>query len=281
MNIISKQYNFTLVADKDPNGDWGAIPKSGAWTDPNATFGGVFGSLVDRRYDISVVEWKRTLERRIWVDFTNSLLPHRSVIMTNAITADFDASLFTRPFTRQSWIAILISCAVMFACLVLPYNVLRPRTQAGEESLSGKCASFSSWSFFLLINAFYGGALTMFFSSEPRPPFETTREGLGLYPDWQMIMFFGNEINIQSLAEAGDPAYKEYWDLVRSENGKHLVASSMQEALEKLVQPGRFIIGTEDYLVSAVVNNPIPGWCTLTSYIGTTPFISANIFLRT
>ena len=74
-----------------------------------------------------------------------------------------------------------------------------------------------------------------------------------------MIMFFGNEINIQSLAEAGDPYYKAYWDLVHSNEGKYLVKDTALESIEALLEPGMFIIGTEAFLVSTVVNNPIKG----------------------
>ena len=49
---------------------------------------------------------------------------------------------------------------------------------------------FHVWTFFLLLNAFYGGALTMFFTSKPALPFTTVRQGLG-DEDWKMIMVDG------------------------------------------------------------------------------------------
>ena len=259
MNIIAARYNFTLVADKEPDGNWGSIPKTGAWTDPNATFEGVLGRVVDSSYDMSIVEWKRTLERSRWVNYTNSLLPHRGIIMANAVVAAFDVGLFTRPFTTPSWIAIGLSCMVLFACLLIPHKLLPPNSSSSSISF----VSCSGWTFFLLVNAFYGGALTMFFTSEPRPPFETTREGLGLFPDWKMIMFSGNEINIQSLAEAGDPYYKTYWDLVHSEEGRYLEKANVTEALKALLNTGMFTIGPEAFLISEVVNNPIKGTRTI------------------
>ena len=49
---------------------------------------------------------------------------------------------------------------------------------------------FIVWTFFLLLNAFYGGALTMFFTSKPALPFTTVRQGLS-DEDWKMIMVDG------------------------------------------------------------------------------------------
>ena len=49
---------------------------------------------------------------------------------------------------------------------------------------------FIVWTFFLLLNAFYGGALTMFFTSESALPFTTLRQGLA-NEDWKMIMVDG------------------------------------------------------------------------------------------
>ncbi len=34
----------------------------------------------------------------------------------------------------------------------------------------------AAWLLFILVNAYYGGALTMFFSSSPTLPFETLRQ---------------------------------------------------------------------------------------------------------
>ena len=49
---------------------------------------------------------------------------------------------------------------------------------------------FIVWTFFLLLNAFYSGALTMFFTSKPALPFTTVRQGLS-DEDWKMIMVDG------------------------------------------------------------------------------------------
>ena len=40
---------------------------------------------------------------------------------------------------------------------------------------------------FLLVQIYYSGALTMFFTSETPLPFETTKEVIRSHPDWKMV----------------------------------------------------------------------------------------------
>ena len=44
-----------------------------------------------------------------------------------------------------------------------------------------------SWYFFNLLNAYYGGAMTMFFTSEATLPFETMKDVIGAYPGMNCI----------------------------------------------------------------------------------------------
>ena len=46
MNALSKMYNFTWTVEKEPNDDWGTVPKTGTHEDDNATFGGVLGDVI-------------------------------------------------------------------------------------------------------------------------------------------------------------------------------------------------------------------------------------------
>ena len=43
------------------------------------------------------------------------------------------------------------------------------------------------WIMFLLVQIYYSGALTMFFTSETPLPFETTKEVIRSHPDWKMV----------------------------------------------------------------------------------------------
>jgi hypothetical protein len=55
----------------------------------------------------------------------------------------------------------------------------------------------SGWLFFVLLNSYYCGAMTMFFSNEITIPFKTTRDVIMLYPDWKLKIMKGTEMYIQ------------------------------------------------------------------------------------
>ena len=55
----------------------------------------------------------------------------------------------------------------------------------------------AGWFFFVLINAYYGGALTMFFTSEIRVPFTSIEDVMRAYPNWQLKMMSGNDVHFQ------------------------------------------------------------------------------------
>ncbi len=70
----------------------------------------------------------------------------------------------------------------------------------------------TGWTFFLLVQAFYAGALTMFFSSSTDIPFSSAREGLLLYPRWKMVLPTDERVLVDFLAkEARDPPFVEFY----------------------------------------------------------------------
>ena len=63
------------------------------------------------------------------------------------------------------------------------------------ENTSGfKFTSISAMNFFVLLNAFYGGAMTMFFASEISIPFLTLKDTLQAFPDWKVIHSVGKSM---------------------------------------------------------------------------------------
>ena len=58
-------------------------------------------------------------------------------------------------------------------------------------------ASTTGWIFFVLLNAYYSGALTMFFTTEIRVPFNSIEEVMNAYPDWKLKFMSGNDVFFQ------------------------------------------------------------------------------------
>lgn len=142
-----------------------------------------------------------------------------------------------------------------------------------------RIAIIAGWVLFLLTNAFYGGALTMFFSSAPSLPFESARGGIRLHPDWKMLhvagespckdpdkawrleslFLTGEELLLTGLAEAGDPDFQFYWQLANSEEGAELKQANYVEAMRALLVPGNFLFGAKAMSIDSVLTNKVDG----------------------
>ncbi len=104
---------------------------------------------------------------------------------------------------------------------------------------------------FLLVQAFYSGALTMFFSSSEFQPFESLRQGLALYPTCNMLFTTNDIILVQPYAvEQKDPLYKHVWDDAQKP-GYDIIQPDIQIALRKLLKPQHFIFTLKMPLLAA------------------------------
>lgn len=101
-------------------------------------------------------------------------------------------------FPRESWFFVLLLFVVL-ALFLVPYAFYFNATM--PKIWSNRLVVLSGWLAFLLVHAYYSGALTMFLSSESAPPFEKAWDGLKLYPEWKMVSYPGAEIVIQPLGE--------------------------------------------------------------------------------
>ena len=65
------------------------------------------------------------------------------------------------------------------------------------DFFSYKIALTSCWLGFTIVNAYYGGALTMFFASDGKLGFETMRDVLNALPEWSIKYLDGNAFTFQ------------------------------------------------------------------------------------
>ena len=96
---------------------------------------------------------------------------------------------------------------VVAFCMILTHYVI-PGTVGTE---SHRVLAFSIWTFFVLINGYYGGALTMFFTSTISMDLETRRDVIQAYPDWNLIFMDGDQMLFIIYVDKGDPDFVEYW----------------------------------------------------------------------
>ena len=89
------------------------------------------------------------------------------------------------------------------------------------------------WGTFLLLEVFYSGALTMFFSTELSLPFETIVDVMRAYPDYKLITQTNNQIYFIYKVEEGDPDYVAFWDRYNNKK-EETIFKKTTEALQRM-----------------------------------------------
>ena len=156
-----------------------------------------------------------------------------------------------RAFTNDAWVAIAFMSGVVALCMLITHFVL-PTTQNTE---SHRIMAFSIWTFFVFINAFYGGALTMFFTSTITADFETRRDVLQAYPDWNLIFKDGTESNFAVPASQGDPDLVEYWARDQADQAETRF-KTLQEGLVRIATNQEIMYVEEGQLRGWLRENP-------------------------
>jgi hypothetical protein len=165
------------------------------------------GQIVHANYDVCLSDWRWIIERYDLLSFVNTISSKELLIWTPA-DQEIDFGLFARPFTRESWAAILLMAALVITCtLMTRFAIPNTRNKKGQ-----KIMVVTLWYFFVLLNAYYGGAMTMFFTSTNRISFNGIVDVIRAYPNWQLIYrrYSGSDIMFQLKAKH-DPDYANYW----------------------------------------------------------------------
>ena len=189
MDALGRVLNFTWISHQPPDGSWGVTPLDGIFN-RSGTWGGAMGSVVNGEYHISLSQWVWLIGRYELLDFVSTTTSFEALALTPA-PPEIDFGLFIRPFKNEAWYGIGIIMLIGIIVVMVPYAFL----SYYEHTDGYNFASTSIWMFFLLVNAFYGGALTMFFTSELGIPFNTIQDVMKAYPDYKLMMMTGNEVN--------------------------------------------------------------------------------------
>ena len=192
MDIWAKVYNFTWDTYRDVNNDWGYVdPVEG----PHSGTGGVMGDVFNGRYQVSFSSWHWKKER-YFVDFVPFSLD-RIILCLAPKFPEVDTGLFIRPFRNDVWkcIGIFVGCGL--AILFIPYLFLN----GWDNMKANHIIQISLWMFFFMVNSYYGGALTMFFVSEFTIPFNTLRDVLQVFPEWNLVFVKGYDPTFQIPAD--------------------------------------------------------------------------------
>ena len=135
------------------------------------------GSVVKGKFPLSLSQWIQNKKRRSIVEILNCY-PERQVLAVVNKPSEIDLMLFVRPFQNEAWVAIILMILLLITMMLVPFLW----NSSYDRSDSSNITQTSAWYFFLLFNAFFGGALTMFFATSPNLHFSTIREVMQAYP---------------------------------------------------------------------------------------------------
>jgi hypothetical protein len=126
---------------------------SGEW-------GKVMGNVINAKYDPSLGEWNWWIERYELLSFVN-IITDQSILLWTPMDRQIDFGLYLRPFTDHSWIAIIIMTTMATMGIFVAHYVIPCTIDTNVQ----RVMVTTLWYFFVLLNAFYGGAMTMFFAN--------------------------------------------------------------------------------------------------------------------
>ncbi|XP_059095839.1 uncharacterized protein LOC131890503 [Tigriopus californicus] len=212
-NSCANMFNFTLRSIVEPNDDWGMQSQFGK------NFSGVLGNVIQGKVHMSLSLWVWNVDRSQLLDFSIITYDMEQLCFFPQIPK-VDLTLFVRPFTYESWIATGFISLIIGICAVVTTSI-----QYINQSESYKMVSTSGWYFFVLLNAFYGGALTMFFANEPSSPFASLKDVVDAYPSWNLKALTGNEVLILGNASPEKPEYYTLYDRLMDNQMKNLYSN--------------------------------------------------------
>ena len=224
IDLVAKQLNFTYELTKEPNGIWGNEMVDNSL--PNMNWSGVMGGVVTGQYDLSLNAWRYTKERSRFVSVSTFITTYR-ILVTTPDVPNIDFGLFIRPLTASSWKGIVGVTLIMFSISLII------KSEGFDEAIPHKIFTITTGLFFILLNAYYGGAMTMFFANDITLPFEKIRDVMRTYPEWKLLMMQGTEISYVPYVDMGDPDYVAFMDRVTS-NPEDLTFDTMEEGITRL-----------------------------------------------
>ena len=201
---------WTTVKPQDNYG-WGVTQISGPFS-RNGTFGGVFGGIINEEFMTSISSWFWIADRFDLLEFYETGF-NQMILVIEPKMPEIDMGLFIRPFTEDAWKGILATFVSLTFVFLLPFILVKRYSSTDSYIIVGITGGI----FYQLLNSYYGGALTMFFTSEISIPFTNKEDVMEEYPTWKLKTRAGEEVFFQARAFAGDPLYVEFLERINNE----------------------------------------------------------------
>ena len=160
------------------------------------------------------------------------------ILIARPTPLDMDLGLMIRPYRKEAWafVGVIVFAILLFLTLptvfinkfsdhtryihtnefflIMNCRYIHPikDTFSKYRNFSFRLVNAVGWGFFLLLEIFYSGALTMFFSTELSLPFETITDVMRAYPDYKLITQTNNQVYFIYKVQDGDPDYVAFWE---------------------------------------------------------------------
>ena len=171
-------------------------PLDGTPYNTSGKWKGVMGDIVEGKYQLTINAWMFPLYRNVILDFV-PFTADRTILCLIPKLPEVDPGLFIRPFTNDAWTVVAIVSFGSLAVLFVPYFFIDKWDDMRSNHIILTCL----WVMYFLLEGFYSGALTMFFVDEITIPFNSFRDVLQAYPEWNIVFVNGLEVYIKVPAD--------------------------------------------------------------------------------
>ena len=153
-----------------------------------------------------------------------------------------DEWLLVRPFRKETWLMVLITTTLTIAAIkFISFQRKFIKNEGFRFSKNARNIVYLTVSFFfVIILAYYEGALIMFFSSDKDEIFNDIKDAMNLYPRRKLMMREGYDIYYQHYVESGDKDYVEFWNRVKHQP-RDTVFSNVDDVFERFPEGGVII----------------------------------------
>jgi hypothetical protein len=247
-DMIAKKLNFTYESQREVDGDWGTLPKSGPYN-RSGKWGGVMGGIINGKYDMSLCSWFRTIERYEIMSLVTIITTNDLIVWTQT-NQEMDYGLFVRPFSPESWVAISLMTIIATTCIFITQYVI-----PNADGTNGQTIMVTTlFLFYVVLSAFYGGAMTMFFASSSHKHFEDIGDVIRAYPEWKLVFLPGYGSAFAAKATY-DTDYANFWARSQS-TPQDTTINSLREGLSLIAKERAVIYVDKNQLNAYLAANP-------------------------
>ena len=172
---IAIQFNFSLYQGYEFSGNFGTVPVN--YTEKGEPlYEGLLGAVSSGNFNIAPACFFMDLERKMAFDFGYPYYRTVEKAFMKRSTNQLDFRFFLQSFNTSTWFAVLIILSIFFVFFLATLKYFGNETDT-ERTLTFKFLVLAFWLKFVLLFAYYGGAMTTDLTlNDFKLPFTTFQE---------------------------------------------------------------------------------------------------------